>query len=259
MLLWLGRKYGTWAEQWQPVRRQSLVAGMKGLPTRKASSSTAVMNNTRDAGAHHQGNRSNAVAGMRGGLGRILLTAFMLMAIVPLSVVSYLAIHRVQRDMDRTATDRLSRLALSTAAQLEIWLDTQQYGLSMLAHDDALCSAVQQSQWETACSVLVGRSLSVSRYVVEVDGQRKAVCTAVDSAAEAEIPAVEAGIEAAVSSGESRTSLMAYVPLDVAEPVLQLGELSRETRVFAVSPEGHRVLLASEPESDEEPLRWSVT
>ena len=41
---------------------------------------------------------SKAVAGMRGGLGRILLTAFMLLAIVPLSIVSYLAIHRVRAE-----------------------------------------------------------------------------------------------------------------------------------------------------------------
>lgn len=194
----------------------------------------------------HQGNRSNAVAGMRGGLGRILLTAFMLMAIVPLSVVSYLAIRRVQRDMDQTATDRLARLAQSTAAQLETWLDAQQYGLSIVARDAVLYSAVQQSQWETACSVLSKCSLVASRYVVEVDGRREAVC-GIDSAVQAESRLVEADIEAVVRVSEPRVSLKAYVPLDAVGPMLELGELTRETRVFAVSPEGHRVLLASEP------------
>ena len=54
------------------------------------------------------GRATKAVAGMRGGLGRILLTAFMLLAIVPLSIVSYLAVRRVQRDMRQEVTDSLA-------------------------------------------------------------------------------------------------------------------------------------------------------
>lgn len=48
-----------------------------------------------DARQHQDGRVTKAVAGMRARLGRILLTAFMLLAIVPLSVISYLAIRRV--------------------------------------------------------------------------------------------------------------------------------------------------------------------
>jgi signal transduction histidine kinase len=116
--------------------------------------------NEHGASRQHRDSRvTKAVAGMRGGLGRILLTAFMLLAIVPLSVVSYLAISRVQKDMRQAAVDNLARVATSSAAQLQTWLGAQQHGLDLLAKDAALLGAIREGRWEDACSVLQDRSL----------------------------------------------------------------------------------------------------
>jgi hypothetical protein len=45
---------------------------------------------------------------MRGGLGRILLTAFLLLAIVPLSVVGYVVFSQVRSDRQRATVERLT-------------------------------------------------------------------------------------------------------------------------------------------------------
>jgi signal transduction histidine kinase len=126
--------------------------------------------NEHGASRQHKDSRATkAVAGMRGGLGRILLTAFMLLAIVPLSVVSYLAISRVQMDMRQAAVDNLARVATSSAAQLQAWLRAQQHGLALLAQDAALLDAIQEGRWEDACSALQDRSLDCVELVLSSD------------------------------------------------------------------------------------------
>ncbi len=97
---------------------------------------------------------TRAVAGMRGGLGRILLTAFMLLAIVPLSIVSFLAIRRVREDVRRSAEESLAHVAASVSGQLQSWLATQGYGLSLLASEPGLVRAAREAQWSTACEVV---------------------------------------------------------------------------------------------------------
>lgn len=91
---------------------------------------------------------------MRGGLGRILLTAFMLMAIVPLSVVSYLAVRRVQQDLRQAAVRDLSRTAAAVAAQLQTWLALQRHGVAASAAAPAFRQAVDREDWATACGIL---------------------------------------------------------------------------------------------------------
>jgi len=101
-----------------------------------------------------EGGVTKAVAGMRGGLGRILLTAFMLLAIVPLSIISYVAIRRVRADIREGAVESLSYTASSVGAQLESWLSLQQGCLALLAKDTAFIRAVEDQQWNLACSIL---------------------------------------------------------------------------------------------------------
>ncbi|MFO7742875.1 MAG: hypothetical protein R6X31_11240, partial [Anaerolineae bacterium] len=52
--------------------------------------------------------------GMRGGLGRTLLTAFLILAIVPLSGLSWYATRRERRDIQREVTAKLSAIATMT-------------------------------------------------------------------------------------------------------------------------------------------------
>jgi len=60
--------------------------------------------------------------GMRGGLGRILLTAFLLLAIGPLSVVGYVAFNQVRNDRQRATIERLTTAANLREAQLREWV-----------------------------------------------------------------------------------------------------------------------------------------
>jgi signal transduction histidine kinase len=101
-----------------------------------------------------EGGVTKAVAGMRGGLGRILLTAFMLLAIVPLSIISFVAIRRVRADIREGAVENLSYTASSVGAQLESWLSLRQGCLALLAKDTAFVRAVEDRQWDLACSIL---------------------------------------------------------------------------------------------------------
>ncbi len=92
------------------------------------------------------------VAGTRGGLGRILLTAFMLLAIVPLSVVSYLAIRQVQQVARQTARSQLNLVADSSALQILAWLDGLHSNLLLLANSSVVQQAVQGDEWSDICS-----------------------------------------------------------------------------------------------------------
>ncbi len=59
--------------------------------------------------------------GMRGGLGRTLLTAFLIMAIVPLSTLSWYATRRERRDIQREVTAKLSSVATMMEGQVREW------------------------------------------------------------------------------------------------------------------------------------------
>ncbi len=55
---------------------------------------------------------------MRGGLGRTLLTAFLILAIIPLSAISWYATIRGRQDIQREVTAKLSAVAVMIGAQL---------------------------------------------------------------------------------------------------------------------------------------------
>lgn len=73
--------------------------------------------------------------GMRGGLGRTLLTAFLLLSIVPLSLISYLASTQGRRNLQQEVEEKLNTIAVLTDSQIESWLSSQQLVLSLLSKD----------------------------------------------------------------------------------------------------------------------------
>ncbi len=73
-------------------------------------------------------------AGMRGGLGRTLLTAFLILAIGPLSLVGYLAFDQVRIDQQQRVLDRLALVANLTVAQLEDWAEGRVFSLALIAN-----------------------------------------------------------------------------------------------------------------------------
>jgi signal transduction histidine kinase len=70
---------------------------------------------------------------MRGGLGRTLLTAFLILAIVPLSTLSWYATRRERRDIQREVTAKLSSVATMMEAQVRQWTEGRVQSLRILA------------------------------------------------------------------------------------------------------------------------------
>lgn len=71
--------------------------------------------------------------GMRGGLGRTLLTAFLVLAIVPLSATSWYAAVRERRDIQREVTAKLSSVAEVIGMHVRQWAERHGAALAFLA------------------------------------------------------------------------------------------------------------------------------
>ncbi len=71
--------------------------------------------------------------GMRGGLGRTLLTAFLVLAIVPLSTVSWYATRRERRDIQREVTAKLSSVAMIMEGRVLQWTESHLSSLRIVA------------------------------------------------------------------------------------------------------------------------------
>jgi signal transduction histidine kinase len=70
---------------------------------------------------------------MRGGLGRTLLTAFLVLAIVPLSTLSWYATRRERQDIQREVMAKLSSVATMMEAQVRQWTQSRVQSLRVLA------------------------------------------------------------------------------------------------------------------------------
>lgn len=68
--------------------------------------------------------------GMRGGLGRTILTAFLVLAILPLSIVSWYASTRHRQNIQEEVTDKLVTIAALKEAQISRWVETHAAALS---------------------------------------------------------------------------------------------------------------------------------
>jgi len=71
--------------------------------------------------------------GMRGGLGRTLLTAFLVLAIVPLSTLTWYATRRERHDIQREVTAKLSSVAAMMETQVQQWVECRTGDLALLA------------------------------------------------------------------------------------------------------------------------------
>jgi signal transduction histidine kinase len=87
--------------------------------------------------------------GMRGGLGRTLLTAFLLLALGPLSLVGYVAFSQVRGDRQRGTIDRLSAAADLREAQLREWIQAHTSDVRERAADSAIVSALSMHGGQT--------------------------------------------------------------------------------------------------------------
>jgi len=97
--------------------------------------------------------------GMRGGLGRTLLTAFLVLAIVPLGTVSWYATRRERRDIQREVTAKLSSVATMMEGQVRQWTEGRLTSLRAMAsmpstRESAIALVSDADHGETARDVL---------------------------------------------------------------------------------------------------------
>ena len=71
--------------------------------------------------------------GMRGGLGRTLLTAFLVLAILPLSIISWYATQRERHDIQTAVIAKLSSAAAMTETQIRQWIENRTADLALVA------------------------------------------------------------------------------------------------------------------------------
>ncbi len=74
-----------------------------------------------------------SVMGLRGGLGRNLLIAFLVLAIVPLGLNAWLVVHHTDQEMRQATQERLSAIAALKAVQIEGWLTAQEQHLAQVS------------------------------------------------------------------------------------------------------------------------------
>ncbi|MBN1179288.1 MAG: HAMP domain-containing protein [Anaerolineae bacterium] len=87
--------------------------------------------------------REVPAVGMRGGLGRTLLTVLLVLAILPLSIVSWYSSTRNRLNIQAEITEKLASIAALKEAQISRWVDEQQAILVALSTDAALANAAQ--------------------------------------------------------------------------------------------------------------------
>ncbi len=71
--------------------------------------------------------------GMRGGLGRNLLTAFLVLAIIPLITVAWYATRRERYDIQREVTAKLSSVSTMMETQVRQWIEYRSNTLALVA------------------------------------------------------------------------------------------------------------------------------
>ncbi|RMF34239.1 MAG: HAMP domain-containing protein [Chloroflexi bacterium] len=91
----------------------------------------------------HRSSSPTARAGMRGGLGRTLLSAFLILAIVPLSAVSFLASVQGRRNLERELRERLTAVTTLREQQIQDWVDAQQQVFAILCSEPILIEAAE--------------------------------------------------------------------------------------------------------------------
>jgi signal transduction histidine kinase/HAMP domain-containing protein len=92
--------------------------------------------------ATEQDQQAVATTGMRGGLGRTLLTAFLVLAIVPLSIISFLAVSKARQNIRQELTAKLTAVATLKEAQIQQWMSERSRSLAVLSSRPDIQQAV---------------------------------------------------------------------------------------------------------------------
>ena len=84
--------------------------------------------------------RATLTTGMRGGLGRTLLTTFLILAILPLALVGWYAVRQNSLNLQNEVTHKLAVIAALKAQDLQVWIADREAILFSGAGEDAIAS-----------------------------------------------------------------------------------------------------------------------
>lgn len=93
---------------------------------------TGVMADERPATLPATGSTVIPTTGMRGGLGRTLLTAFLILTIVPLALIGWYALQQDRHNLQQEVEAKLEAIATLKAREIRLWLADRQRQLALL-------------------------------------------------------------------------------------------------------------------------------
>jgi signal transduction histidine kinase len=96
--------------------------------------------------------RTAPTLGMRGGLGKSLLIAFLLLAIVPLGLLALLTNNRIQYDTQQELLDSMEAILSLKEAHLIDWVESYEHELSLLASTPGLDTGLSE-RWSEVQAV----------------------------------------------------------------------------------------------------------
>jgi signal transduction histidine kinase/HAMP domain-containing protein len=149
--------------------------------------------------------------GLRGGLGKTLLIAFLLLAIVPLGLLSFLTYNQIQSDTGKKVSASLDTMVALKEAHLVDWVESYERELALLVDASSLDAGTPASKAEFLAARLaafqaVDPTLTALILVDDSNGQ---LIAAPDSARMA-LPALQPGL------ADERRLVLATVPRDNA-------------------------------------------
>ena len=212
--------------------------------------------------------------GMRGGLGRTLLTAFLILAIVPLSAISWYATLRERQDIQREVTAKLSSVAAMAEMQVRREIEYRVATLAFWetspgAGEDVSSLVAGAVTADAACDTLHRRLQAILsqdstiRCLIVVDDTGEVLASTDPQTTDllmAQIPALEFGQETALQpvaldsgvgeglivarrltgrDGETLGCLVAWFESnDLVSDLLAVGELGETGEIYLVRGDG---------------------
>ncbi len=186
--------------------------------------------------------------GLRGGLGKTLLTAFLLLAIVPLSLLAFLTYDRIQHDTGARLLSSLETVVALKEAHLESWIESYEHQLALLAGAVDLETRLPA----LAETMQAQDPMLVSLLLVDGSGGQVLAASGPQWAA--------AGAPSALPDGGQRLGLITATQGGEAEPLIAVGhEWANRRLVGLLRWEALQGVIAA-PEGPEQGITtWLVT
>jgi signal transduction histidine kinase len=177
-------------------------------------------------------------AGMRGGLGRTLLTAFLLLSIVPLSLISFVASTQAQRNLQRELKEKLVTIATLAEAQIQSWVASQQLILTLLSNS----IRVESQGHNPAAPHIDSNEPDFGEFSRDIEGQRLGP----DEGESSQTYLVSHIYEEITEIQAKRPAFMAFLLLDQQGQVLAAYPPVSENHPFPALLQDQQMLLEAE-------------